>query len=116
MAVGRFAPSTTGEAHPGTLLAALLAWLDMRARRGRFVVRLENLDHLRCKPAWSAQMLDDLRWLGLDWDEVVDQQARHAAGLGEQQQHRARDQRDHDGQYRQMTRPGDHESRSWPST
>jgi glutamyl-tRNA synthetase/glutamyl-Q tRNA(Asp) synthetase len=38
--VGRFAPSTTGEAHPGTLLAALLAWLDIRARGGRFVVLL----------------------------------------------------------------------------
>jgi glutamyl-Q tRNA(Asp) synthetase len=79
MQVGRFAPSTTGEAHPGTLLAGLLAWLDVRAAGGRFVVRLENLDHLRCRPAWSAQMLDDLRWFGLDWDEVVDQQTRRAA-------------------------------------
>lgn len=77
--VGRFAPSTTGEAHPGTLLAALLAWLDVRAAGGRFVLRLENLDHLRCRPAWSAQMVDDLRWFGLDWDELVDQQAQRAA-------------------------------------
>jgi glutamyl/glutaminyl-tRNA synthetase len=57
----------------------LLAWLDIRAAGGRFVLRLENLDHLRCKPAWAAQMLDDLRWFGLDWDELVDQQARRAA-------------------------------------
>lgn len=78
-AVGRFAPSTTGEAHPGTLLAGLLAWLDVRAQAGRFVVRLENLDHLRCKPAWAAQMVEDLRWFGLDWDELVDQQARREA-------------------------------------
>lgn len=77
--VGRFAPSTTGEAHPGTLLAALLAWLDIRAAGGRFVLRLENLDHLRCRPGWATQMVDDLRWLGLDWDELVDQRARRPA-------------------------------------
>ena len=52
--IGRFAPSTTGEAHPGTLLAALLAWLDARAANGRIVLRLENLDHTRCKPEWAA--------------------------------------------------------------
>jgi glutamyl/glutaminyl-tRNA synthetase len=81
---GRFAPSTTGEAHPGTLLAALLAWLDARAAGARFVVRLENLDHTRCRPAWADQMLADLTWLGLDWDELVDQsaaRARHEAAL-----------------------------------
>ncbi len=81
---GRFAPSTTGEAHPGTLLAALLAWLDARSRGDRFIVRLENLDHTRCRPAWAEQMLADLRWLGLDWDELVDQtatRAHHEAAL-----------------------------------
>ncbi len=76
--VGRFAPSTTGEAHPGTLLAALLAWLDVRAAGGRIVLRLENLDHTRCRPEWATQMIDDLAWFGLDWDEVVDQAARRA--------------------------------------
>jgi glutamyl-Q tRNA(Asp) synthetase len=82
--IGRFAPSTTGEAHPGTLLAALLAWLDARAAGGRIVLRLENLDHTRCKPEWAPQMIADLAWLGLDWDEVVDQEMRrrdHEAAL-----------------------------------
>lgn len=74
--IGRFAPSTTGEAHPGTLLAALLAWLDVRAAGGRIVLRLENLDHTRCRPEWAPQMIEDLAWLGLDWDEVVDQAER----------------------------------------
>lgn len=74
--IGRFAPSTTGEAHPGTLLAALLAWLDVRAAGGRIVLRLENLDHTRCRPEWAPQMIEDLAWLGLDWDEVVDQAKR----------------------------------------
>lgn len=83
-AVSRFAPSTTGEAHPGTLLSALLVWLDARARGGRALLRLENLDHTRCRPGWATQMIDDLAWLGLDWDAVIEQSARrvdHEAAL-----------------------------------
>ena len=76
--VSRYAPSTTGEAHPGTLLSALLTWLDARRRGDRVLLRLENLDHTRCKPGWAEQMIADLAWLGLDWDGVVDQQARAA--------------------------------------
>jgi glutamyl-Q tRNA(Asp) synthetase len=82
--VSRYAPSTTGEAHPGTLLSALLTWLDARSRGGRVLLRLENLDRLRCTPAWAEQMIADLAWLGLDWDEVIDQAARvadHEAAL-----------------------------------
>ncbi len=71
--VGRFAPSTTGPAHPGTLLAALLCWLDARSRGARLVLRLEDLDPQRCRPAWERAMRDDLAWLGLEWDEVVRQ-------------------------------------------
>lgn len=78
MDVCRFAPSITGEAHPGTLLAALLAWLDARSRGGRFLVRLEDLDRLRLRPGWSEQMLADLRWFGLDWDALVTQSERAA--------------------------------------
>jgi len=76
--VTRFAPSTTGEAHPGTLLSALLTWLDARSRGGRVLLRLENLDLTRCRPGWADQMIDDLAWFGLDWDGVVDQLARRA--------------------------------------
>lgn len=84
LVVSRFAPSTTGEAHPGTLLSALLVWLDARAAGGRALLRLENLDHTRCRAAWQTQLGDDLAWLGLDWDEVVvqsDRAAAHAAAL-----------------------------------
>ncbi len=77
--IGRFAPSTTGEAHPGTLLSALLVWLDARARQGRAVLRLEDLDPERAREAWSAQMIDALAWLGLDWDATVVQSGRTAA-------------------------------------
>jgi glutamyl/glutaminyl-tRNA synthetase len=77
--VSRFAPSTTGEPHPGTLLSALLVWLDARARGARVVLRLEDLDHTRCRPAWADQMRSALAWLGLDWDDVVVQSGRSRA-------------------------------------
>ena len=82
--LGRFAPSTTGPAHPGTLLAALLCWLDARAQGGAVLLRLEDLDRQRCTPAFAAAMIADLAWLGLDWDGVVHQHdlhAQHAAAL-----------------------------------
>src|SRR5206468_6598424 len=84
--VSRFAPSTTGPAHPGTLLAALLCWLDARSRGARLVLRLEDLDPERCRPEWSEGIRDALAWLGLDWDLVVAQSSRaddHAAALDE---------------------------------
>jgi glutamyl-Q tRNA(Asp) synthetase len=77
--ISRFAPSTTGEAHPGTLLAALLVWLDARARHGRALLRLEDLDVTRTRAAWSDQMIEACRWLGLDWDAIVVQSDRRAA-------------------------------------
>ena len=76
--MSRFAPSTTGEAHPGTLLSALLVWLDARAQGGRALLRLENLDVTRVKASWAAQLVDDLAWLGLDWDATIDQAAQRA--------------------------------------
>lgn len=82
--VGRFAPSTTGPAHPGTLLAALLCWLDARSRGARVRLRLEDLDPDRCRPEWAASMEAALAWLGLEWDAVDVQSgasARHAAAL-----------------------------------
>jgi glutamyl/glutaminyl-tRNA synthetase len=76
--VSRFAPSTTGPAHLGTLAAAILCWLDARSRGERLVLRLEDLDRDRCRPAFARAILDDLTWLGLDWDEVVEQHTLHA--------------------------------------
>ena len=84
MDVSRFAPSTTGPAHPGTLLAALLAWLDARSRGAHLLLRLEDLDPERCRPEFRARMEEDLAWLGLDFDAVELQSAsaaRHAAAL-----------------------------------
>jgi glutamyl/glutaminyl-tRNA synthetase len=76
---GRFAPSTTGEAHPGTLLSALLVWLDARARGGGVLLRLEDLDTTRVRTEWATQLREACAWLGLDWDGVVVQSERRAA-------------------------------------
>ena len=65
---GRFAPSPSGRMHLGNLFAALLAWLDVRSLGGEMLLRMEDLDPDRCKPAYTLQLADDLRWLGLDWD------------------------------------------------
>jgi glutamyl/glutaminyl-tRNA synthetase len=65
----RFAPTTSGPAHPGTLLAGLLAWLDARGQSAHFLLRLEDVDPTRCTPESADDMRAALRWLGLDWDE-----------------------------------------------
>ncbi len=56
----------------GNLRTALLAWLFTRTQRGQFVLRIEDLDRPRVRPGVMQQMLDDLHWLGLDWDEGPD--------------------------------------------
>lgn len=65
---GRLAPSPSGEMHLGNAFAALLAWLSARARGGRVVLRLEDLDLPRCPAEFSRGVMEDFRWLGLDWD------------------------------------------------
>ncbi len=80
----RFAPSTTGRAHLGTLLAGLLAWLDARSRGASFLLRLEDLDRARCRADFARDLTADLTWLGLDFDAVVLQHqntARHHEAL-----------------------------------
>lgn len=69
--VGRFAPSPSGRMHLGNVFSALLAWLSVRAAGGRMILRIEDLDPDRCRPEYAAQLMDDLRWLGLTWDEAA---------------------------------------------
>jgi len=69
---GRYAPSPTGELHLGNVRTAIAAWLGTRAAGGTFVMRVEDLDPPRIIPGAEARILDDLRWLGLDWDEGPD--------------------------------------------
>lgn len=69
---GRYAPSPTGDLHLGNASTALLAWWSIRARDGLFTMRVEDLDRNRSKPEWQAGQLEDLLWLGIDWDEGPD--------------------------------------------
>lgn len=67
---GRFAPSPTGRMHLGNVRSALLGWLQARAAGGAFLLRIEDLDRARCRPQFVEDLYEDLRWLGLDWDET----------------------------------------------
>lgn len=69
---GRYAPSPTGPLHLGNVRTALVAWLQCRLVGGTFVLRMEDLDTPRTVEGSAEQILDDLRWLGLDWDEGPD--------------------------------------------
>lgn len=66
--VGRFAPSPSGRMHLGNLWSCLLAWLSARSAGGSMVLRLEDLDPDRCRREYCDQVMRDLEWLGLDWD------------------------------------------------
>lgn len=83
--VGRLAPSPTGALHLGNVRTFMIAWLRARALGGRVIMRMEDLDHPRDKPGAAAAAIDDLRWLGFDWDESYTQSARkrdYGAALG----------------------------------
>jgi glutamyl-Q tRNA(Asp) synthetase len=66
--VTRFAPTPSGYLHLGHAYAALVAWETARAAGGRFVLRIEDIDRARCRPEFERGIVEDLRWLGLDWD------------------------------------------------
>ena len=69
---GRLAPSPTGALHLGNARTFLIAWLSLRSRGGSVVFRMEDLDHPRVKAGAADEAMEDLRWLGLDWDEGPD--------------------------------------------
>jgi glutamyl-tRNA synthetase len=70
--ITRFAPSPTGSLHLGNARTALFSWLAARATGGRFVLRIEDTDAGRSQDALLERQLDELRWLGLNWDEGPD--------------------------------------------
>ncbi len=67
--ISRFAPSPTGRLHLGHGYSALRAHDLARAAGGRFLLRIEDIDPIRCRPEHIAGIFDDLRWLGMEWDE-----------------------------------------------
>jgi glutamyl-Q tRNA(Asp) synthetase len=82
--VTRFAPSPTGFLHLGHAHSALLGYRIARdapkeSGGGRFLIRIEDIDRARCKPEFEAAIFEDLRWLGLDWEEPVRRQSDHLA-------------------------------------
>jgi glutamyl-tRNA synthetase len=77
--IGRLAPSPTGALHLGNVRTFLWAWLSARSQDGRVLMRVEDLDTPRVREGVVPKMLDDLRWLGFDWDgDVVVQSERRA--------------------------------------
>lgn len=75
---GRFAPSPSGRMHLGNLFTALTAWLSVRARGGKLLLRIEDLDPERSKKEYADALRDDLLWLGLEWDEEMPPQSTRA--------------------------------------
>ena len=75
--ITRFAPSPTGLLHVGSGFAALVAHDIARAQGGHFLLRIENIDHGRCREEFETQILDDLAWLGLTWETPIRRQSEH---------------------------------------
>lgn len=69
---GRFAPTPSGDMHLGNAKIALLSWLQMRAVDGVYILRIEDIDTQRSRRHIAERIMEDLRWLGLDWDEGPD--------------------------------------------
>ena len=74
--VGRLAPSPTGALHLGNARTFMVAWLRARSQGGKVIFRMEDLDHPKDKPGAAVQAVEDLRWLGFDWDEEYVQSER----------------------------------------
>lgn len=77
--VGRFAPTPSGRMHLGNVFAFLLAWLSAKSRGGQILLRMENIDTQRTSEEYAALIRDDLRWLGLTWDEETAPQSLRTA-------------------------------------
>ena len=73
----RFAPSPTGRLHLGNVRAAAFNWLFSKSLGGVFILRIEDTDIERNVEEGEASILEDLRWLGLDWDEGPDVDGPH---------------------------------------
>ncbi len=80
---GRFAPSPSGRMHLGNVFSALLAWLSVRSRNGEMLLRMEDLDPDRCRPAYAETLKEDLLWLGLNWDREQPMQSLRTEAYAE---------------------------------
>lgn len=76
--VGRFAPTPSGRMHLGNVFAALMSWLSPKSKNGGWILRMEDLDTQRTKTEYAELLRDDLRWLGLEWDEETAPQSQRS--------------------------------------
>lgn len=67
---GRYAPSPSGIQHLGNIRSAIVAWLQVRLAGGEFALRMDDIDTPRVRAGSAEQIIDDLRWLGMDWDQI----------------------------------------------
>lgn len=75
--ITRFAPSPSGDLHLGHAYSAKLNYDFAKNNDGDFILRIEDIDHLRCKPEHEQSIFDDLSWLGLSWNEPIRKQSEH---------------------------------------
>ena len=75
--VTRFAPSPTGYLHLGHVRSASEGWRAARQVGGRFLLRIEDVDHTRCRREYEDAIIEDLAWLGLGWDGPIRRQSEH---------------------------------------
>ncbi|GJL96845.1 MAG: tRNA glutamyl-Q(34) synthetase GluQRS [Hyphobacterium sp.] len=75
--ITRFAPSPTGQLHLGHAYSALIVFEAARKAGGRFLLRIEDIDTIRCSPEFEVGIFEDLDWLGLEWEEPVRRQSEH---------------------------------------
>ena len=87
MIVTRFAPSPTGRLHLGHAFSAALGHERAREIGGRFLLRIEDLDQGRSRPEFVDGIYEDLRWLGLHWDEPVLVQSQRTEAYAEALDH-----------------------------
>lgn len=71
MYVTRFAPSPTGPLHLGHVYSAAIGFKRAKAKGGRFLLRIEDIDRSRCRKDWEDRIYDELSWIGLHWDQPV---------------------------------------------
>jgi len=72
----RFAPSPTGRLHVGNVRTALMNWLFVREKRGKFILRIDDTDIVRSTDAYELGIKEDLNWLGMGWDYTFNQSKR----------------------------------------
>ena len=84
---GRFAPSPSGRMHLGNVWAMLAAWLSVRKQGGSMILRMEDLDPIRSKQVYAHQIIEDLAWLGLSYEEGPDCGGDYAPYAQDQRRH-----------------------------